>query len=75
MKIKERRGKLGRTPLGSAARRGGPHSKSTSKLNERTENVYENKGALWKSRGEAGIYLKTNDLSANCGNVIENKGG
>jgi hypothetical protein len=52
-----------------------PYSKSISKLNERPRNVYENKGAVWKNRGEAGICMKKKDLSVNTGNIVENKGG
>ena len=33
------------------------------KLNERTGNVTENKGPLWKTAGEAGMLLKTNAIS------------
>jgi hypothetical protein len=46
----------GRTPA-----RGGKASKDSSKLNERSGNVIENKGAMWKT-GERS------------GNVVENKG-
>jgi hypothetical protein len=33
------------------------------KLNEQCGNVYENKGPLWKTGGEAGILLKTNTVT------------
>jgi hypothetical protein len=33
------------------------------KMNDRSWNVYENKGPLWKTGAEAGIPLKTNSLS------------
>jgi hypothetical protein len=35
------------------------------KLNEQSGNVYENKGALWKTGGEAGMLLKTNIVTHN----------
>ncbi|MGB7590903.1 MAG: hypothetical protein WCD04_19855 [Terriglobia bacterium] len=31
-------------------------------LTEQRGNVVENKGRLWKSRGEAGIYMKTKEM-------------
>jgi hypothetical protein len=37
--------------------------KNSSKLNEQRGNVYENKGPLWKTQGEAGISMKTQVLS------------
>jgi hypothetical protein len=33
------------------------------KLNEQCGNIYENKGPLWKTGGEAGISMKTDVLS------------
>jgi hypothetical protein len=33
------------------------------KLNEQCGNVYEKKGPLWKTGGEAGMPVKTNALS------------
>jgi hypothetical protein len=33
--------------------------KNSSKLNELRGNLYENKGTLWKTRGEAGMSMKT----------------
>jgi hypothetical protein len=33
------------------------------KMSDRCGNVYENKGPLWKTAGEAGISMKTNVLS------------
>jgi hypothetical protein len=49
--------------------------KNSSKLNERTGNVYENKGALWKTRKRSGNVYENTALSRICRNVIENKGG
>jgi len=34
------------------------------KMNDRCGNLYENKGPLWKTGAEAGISLKTNELSS-----------
>jgi len=33
---------------------------------EQSENVYENKGSLWKTGDEAGMYMKTSNLAVNC---------
>ena len=44
------------------------------KMNDRCGNTYENKGPLWKTGTEAGMFQKKRQLRAKCGNVIENKG-
>jgi hypothetical protein len=45
----------------------------TSKLKEQSRNVYENKGPLWKTPGDPGMYVKTNDLSFAPWYLVENK--
>jgi hypothetical protein len=37
---------------------------ATPKLTEQSGNVYENKGALWKTLAYPGTYMKTKDLAA-----------
>jgi hypothetical protein len=32
-------------------------------LTEQSENVYENKGSLWKTVNEVGMYMKTKNLA------------
>jgi hypothetical protein len=39
-------------------RPGGPSAKKILFLHEQCGNVYENKGPLWKSGQEAGMYMK-----------------
>jgi hypothetical protein len=41
----------------------GRATENSSKLNEKPGNVYENKGPLWKTQGEAGMSMKTKVLS------------
>jgi hypothetical protein len=45
----------------------------TSKLNERTTNVYENKGSLPKTAGLSGNVCENKALICKNGNIIENK--
>jgi hypothetical protein len=42
-------------------------------LNDRSGNVIENKGPLWKTRREAGMFLKRKHLALKGGNVVEKK--
>jgi len=37
--------------------------KNSSKFSDQCGNVYENKGALWKTQGKAGICMKTKIVS------------
>jgi len=42
-----------------------PHKAfATSKFTERSANIYENKGSAWKTPGEAGMYMKTKEVSS-----------
>jgi hypothetical protein len=43
-------------------------------LTERCGNVVQNKGALWKTPGEAGIYMKTKEMRVEGVYLIENTG-
>ena len=42
-------------------------------LKERSGNVYENKGRLWKTRVVTGMFMKTQVVSSVRRNIIENK--
>ena len=44
-----------------------------AKMNEKSENVYENKGPLLKTRAEAGMLQKKRHLLADCCYVTKNK--
>jgi hypothetical protein len=44
-------------------------------MNEQSGNIYENKGAPWKTGAEAGTFQKTKELCLEGRNVVENKGG
>jgi len=44
------------------------------KVNELSVNVTENKGPLWKSGGEAGMLLITDELRLKSGYVVEKTG-
>jgi hypothetical protein len=43
-------------------------------LKERSGNVIENKGALWKAKEQAGMSMKTKAVSSAWRNITENKG-
>jgi len=43
-------------------------------MNVQSGNATENKGPLWKTEGEAGMLLITDELRLKCGDVVEKTG-